>query len=112
MEMINDFSLQGNKTSTNMLLFSSLFDLDLPKDGAVDQQQWHRWTVNAYLDICMFFYLTVYVTLFDIFLTYFSLYSRTLVSAGKDLKDDFLKALAEREEANRRGKMTVSTFSI
>ncbi|XP_008334055.1 cilia- and flagella-associated protein 299 [Cynoglossus semilaevis] len=34
----------------------------------------------------------------------------TLVSAGKDLKDDFLKALAEREEANRRGKMTSLIF--
>ncbi|XP_030579350.1 cilia- and flagella-associated protein 299 [Archocentrus centrarchus] len=30
----------------------------------------------------------------------------TLASAGKELKDNFLKALAEREEANRSGKMT------
>ncbi|XP_013875126.1 cilia- and flagella-associated protein 299 isoform X1 [Austrofundulus limnaeus] len=29
-----------------------------------------------------------------------------LASAGKELKDNFLKALAEREEANRSGKMT------
>uniref|UniRef100_A0A8D0CRV1 Cilia- and flagella-associated protein 299 n=1 Tax=Sander lucioperca TaxID=283035 RepID=A0A8D0CRV1_SANLU len=34
-------------------------------------------------------------------------FSRTLASAGKELKDNFLKALAEREEANRSGKMTV-----
>ncbi|XP_047185126.1 cilia- and flagella-associated protein 299 isoform X3 [Scophthalmus maximus] len=31
---------------------------------------------------------------------------RTLASAGKELKDNFLRALAEREEANRSGKMT------
>uniref|UniRef100_A0A3B4FCR3 Uncharacterized protein n=1 Tax=Pundamilia nyererei TaxID=303518 RepID=A0A3B4FCR3_9CICH len=37
-------------------------------------------------------------------------FSRTLASAGKELKDNFLKALAEREEANRSGKMTVSTL--
>uniref|UniRef100_A0A3P9N4B8 Uncharacterized protein n=1 Tax=Poecilia reticulata TaxID=8081 RepID=A0A3P9N4B8_POERE len=37
-------------------------------------------------------------------------FSRTLASAGKELKDNFLKALAEREEANRTGKMTVSTL--
>uniref|UniRef100_A0A665WL17 Cilia- and flagella-associated protein 299 n=1 Tax=Echeneis naucrates TaxID=173247 RepID=A0A665WL17_ECHNA len=36
--------------------------------------------------------------------------SLTLASAGKELKDNFLKALAEREEANRSGKMTVSTL--
>ncbi|KAM9446623.1 LOW QUALITY PROTEIN: cilia- and flagella-associated protein 299 [Clarias gariepinus] len=29
---------------------------------------------------------------------------RTLASAGKELKDNFLRALAEREEANRSGK--------
>ncbi|KAF0034347.1 hypothetical protein F2P81_014413 [Scophthalmus maximus] len=34
-------------------------------------------------------------------------FSRTLASAGKELKDNFLRALAEREEANRSGKMTV-----
>ncbi|CAB1418349.1 unnamed protein product [Pleuronectes platessa] len=34
----------------------------------------------------------------------------TLASAGKELKDNFLKALAEREEANRSGKMTVKTM--
>ena len=33
---------------------------------------------------------------------------RTLASSGKDLKDPFLKALAQREESNRSGKMTVS----
>ena len=34
---------------------------------------------------------------------------RVLASAGKDLKGSvFLEALAEREEANRSGKMTVS----
>ena len=32
---------------------------------------------------------------------------RALASSGKDLKDPFLKALAQREEANRSGKMTV-----
>ncbi|XP_078399971.1 cilia- and flagella-associated protein 299 isoform X2 [Cetorhinus maximus] len=36
---------------------------------------------------------------------------KVLASAGKDLKDNFLIALAEREEANRSGKMTVSTQS-
>ncbi|XP_059193132.1 cilia- and flagella-associated protein 299 [Centropristis striata] len=34
----------------------------------------------------------------------------TLASAGKELKDNFLKALAEREEANRTGKMTSVIF--
>ncbi|XP_038560653.1 cilia- and flagella-associated protein 299 isoform X2 [Micropterus salmoides] len=34
----------------------------------------------------------------------------TLASAGKELKDYFLKALAEREEANRSGKMTSVIF--
>ncbi|XP_075325036.1 cilia- and flagella-associated protein 299 [Odontesthes bonariensis] len=34
----------------------------------------------------------------------------TLASAGKELKDNFLKALAEREEANRSGKMTTVIF--
>ncbi|KAM8759696.1 cilia- and flagella-associated protein 299 isoform 7-T7 [Acanthopagrus schlegelii] len=34
----------------------------------------------------------------------------TLASAGKELKDNFLKALAEREEANRSGKMTSVIF--
>uniref|UniRef100_A0A8C8RKX3 Cilia- and flagella-associated protein 299 n=1 Tax=Pelusios castaneus TaxID=367368 RepID=A0A8C8RKX3_9SAUR len=37
---------------------------------------------------------------------------KTLSSAGKELKDNFLKALAEREEANRSGKMAVSPFDI
>uniref|UniRef100_A0A8D0CTV4 Cilia- and flagella-associated protein 299 n=1 Tax=Sander lucioperca TaxID=283035 RepID=A0A8D0CTV4_SANLU len=37
-------------------------------------------------------------------------FSRTLASAGKELKDNFLKALAEREEANRSGKMTSVIF--
>ncbi|XP_077942451.1 cilia- and flagella-associated protein 299 isoform X1 [Gasterosteus aculeatus] len=31
----------------------------------------------------------------------------TLASAGKELKDNFLRALAEREEANRSGRMTL-----
>ncbi|KAG8593700.1 hypothetical protein GDO81_000924 [Engystomops pustulosus] len=35
---------------------------------------------------------------------------KILSSAGKELKDNFLKALALREEANRNGKMTVSTL--
>nr|XP_046241862.1 cilia- and flagella-associated protein 299 isoform X3 [Scatophagus argus] len=35
---------------------------------------------------------------------------QTLASAGKELKDNFLKALAEREEANRSGKMTSVIF--
>ncbi|KAM4578352.1 cilia- and flagella-associated protein 299 isoform 2-T2 [Fundulus diaphanus] len=34
----------------------------------------------------------------------------TLASAGKELNDNFLKALAEREEANRSGKMTSIIF--
>uniref|UniRef100_A0A3B5RC04 Cilia- and flagella-associated protein 299 n=1 Tax=Xiphophorus maculatus TaxID=8083 RepID=A0A3B5RC04_XIPMA len=37
-------------------------------------------------------------------------FSRTLASAGKELNDNFLKALAEREEANRSGKMTSVIF--
>ncbi|KAM9142498.1 cilia- and flagella-associated protein 299 [Pangshura tecta] len=35
---------------------------------------------------------------------------KTLSSAGKELKDNFLKALAEREEANRSGKMASIIF--
>ncbi|XP_074849846.1 cilia- and flagella-associated protein 299 [Carettochelys insculpta] len=35
---------------------------------------------------------------------------KTLSSAGKELKDGFLKALAEREEANRSGKMASIIF--
>jgi len=35
-------------------------------------------------------------------------YFRTLASSGKEFKDPFLKALAQREEANRSGKMTVN----
>uniref|UniRef100_UPI0037E7FFE6 cilia- and flagella-associated protein 299 n=1 Tax=Semicossyphus pulcher TaxID=241346 RepID=UPI0037E7FFE6 len=34
----------------------------------------------------------------------------TLASAGKELKENFLRALAEREEANRSGKMTSLIF--
>ncbi|XP_068594906.1 cilia- and flagella-associated protein 299 [Brachionichthys hirsutus] len=34
----------------------------------------------------------------------------TLASTGKELKDNFLKALAEREEVNRSGKMTSVIF--
>uniref|UniRef100_A0A672H088 Cilia- and flagella-associated protein 299 n=1 Tax=Salarias fasciatus TaxID=181472 RepID=A0A672H088_SALFA len=37
-------------------------------------------------------------------------FSRTLASAGKDLKDDFLRALAELERANRSGKTTSVIF--
>uniref|UniRef100_A0A8C1YVL9 Cilia- and flagella-associated protein 299 n=1 Tax=Cyprinus carpio TaxID=7962 RepID=A0A8C1YVL9_CYPCA len=37
-------------------------------------------------------------------------FSRKLASIGKELKDNFLRALAEREEANRSGEMTVSTL--
>lgn len=37
-------------------------------------------------------------------------FSRTLTSAGKDLHDNFLKALAAREEDNRSGKVSVSAF--
>uniref|UniRef100_A0A8C6P2D7 Cilia- and flagella-associated protein 299 n=1 Tax=Nothobranchius furzeri TaxID=105023 RepID=A0A8C6P2D7_NOTFU len=37
-------------------------------------------------------------------------FSRTLASTGKELKDNFLKALAEREEANRSGKSTSVIF--
>uniref|UniRef100_A0A8C2DM41 Cilia- and flagella-associated protein 299 n=1 Tax=Cyprinus carpio TaxID=7962 RepID=A0A8C2DM41_CYPCA len=33
-------------------------------------------------------------------------FSRKLASTGKELKDNFLRALAEREEANRNGAMT------
>ncbi|XP_033016709.1 cilia- and flagella-associated protein 299 isoform X1 [Lacerta agilis] len=35
---------------------------------------------------------------------------KALACAGKELKDDFLKALAEREEANRNGKMSSIIF--
>ncbi|XP_074647253.1 cilia- and flagella-associated protein 299-like [Tubulanus polymorphus] len=35
---------------------------------------------------------------------------KTLASSGKELKDSFLKALAQREEANRSGKMTSIIF--
>lgn len=35
---------------------------------------------------------------------------RALTSAGKELQDNFLKALAMREEDNRNGKVSVSTF--
>lgn len=35
---------------------------------------------------------------------------KTLASSGKDLKDPFMKALAQREEANRSGKMTSIIF--
>ncbi|XP_046872747.1 cilia- and flagella-associated protein 299 [Hypomesus transpacificus] len=35
---------------------------------------------------------------------------QTLASAGKELKDNFLKALAQREEANRSGLMTSIIF--
>ena len=39
--------------------------------------------------------------------------SRVLASAGKDLKGSvFLETLSEREEANRNGKITVSTSKI
>merc|ERR1711909_153536 len=35
---------------------------------------------------------------------------KTLSSSGKEIKDPFLKALAQREEANRSGKMTSIIF--
>lgn len=35
---------------------------------------------------------------------------KTLASTGKELKDEFLVALAQREEANRSGKMTSIIF--
>jgi len=38
-----------------------------------------------------------------------TLFLRTLASSGKELKSSFLRALAQREEGNRSGKMTVST---
>lgn len=37
-------------------------------------------------------------------------FSRKLANEGKELKDNFLRAMAEREEANRSGEMTVSTL--
>nr|XP_014346120.1 PREDICTED: uncharacterized protein C4orf22 homolog [Latimeria chalumnae] len=37
---------------------------------------------------------------------------KTLASAGKELSDEFLKALAHREEANRSGKMTGSGTNL
>lgn len=37
-------------------------------------------------------------------------FSRKLANAGKELKDNFLRAMAEREEANRSGEMNVSTL--
>ncbi|XP_061622878.1 cilia- and flagella-associated protein 299 isoform X4 [Phyllopteryx taeniolatus] len=36
----------------------------------------------------------------------------TLASSGCDVQDNFLRALAEREEANRMGKMTFLSFSF
>nr|XP_023416427.1 uncharacterized protein C4orf22 homolog [Cavia porcellus] len=35
---------------------------------------------------------------------------KALASAGKDLQDNFLKALAVREDDNRNGKVSVSTL--
>ncbi|XDV20455.1 hypothetical protein PO909_025779 [Leuciscus waleckii] len=35
-----------------------------------------------------------------------------LASTGKELKDNFLRALAEREEANRSGKMTGIMYRV
>ncbi|ESO98039.1 hypothetical protein LOTGIDRAFT_143278 [Lottia gigantea] len=35
---------------------------------------------------------------------------KTLASSGKELKDPFYKCLAQREEANRSGKMTTIVF--
>ena len=35
---------------------------------------------------------------------------KTLASSGKDISDPFLLALAQREEANRSGKMTTIVF--
>ena len=35
---------------------------------------------------------------------------RTLAGSGKELKDNFLRELASREEANRSGKMTSIVF--
>ncbi|XP_028852754.1 cilia- and flagella-associated protein 299 [Denticeps clupeoides] len=35
---------------------------------------------------------------------------KTLASAGRELKDNFLKALADREEANRNGRMATIIF--
>lgn len=35
---------------------------------------------------------------------------KTLASSGKELKNPFLRALAQREEANRSGKMTTIIF--
>ncbi|XP_009636315.1 cilia- and flagella-associated protein 299 [Egretta garzetta] len=35
---------------------------------------------------------------------------RSLASVGKELKDNFLRALAEREEANRTGKISTIIF--
>lgn len=46
----------------------------------------------------------------ETFQTVCVVFSRKLASAGKEIKDNFLRALAEREEANRSGKMTVSTL--
>ncbi|XP_043934642.1 cilia- and flagella-associated protein 299 [Protopterus annectens] len=37
-------------------------------------------------------------------------HQRTLASAGKELTDNFLQALAQREDANRSGKMTSIIF--
>ena len=56
------------------------------------------------------------VVLFNIYVGYITwmLISccRTLASSGKELKDGFMKALAQREEANRSGKMTVGAHAI
>uniref|UniRef100_A0A663MS38 Cilia- and flagella-associated protein 299 n=1 Tax=Athene cunicularia TaxID=194338 RepID=A0A663MS38_ATHCN len=37
---------------------------------------------------------------------------KSLASVGKELKNNFLQALAEREEANRTGKISVSTLFL
>lgn len=38
--------------------------------------------------------------------------NRSLASSGKNITDAFLLALAQREEANRSGKMTVSKIFL
>ena len=61
-----------------------------------------------FIAVCMKCELQLIVFLFHIVIHIMS-YCRDLTHTGKDLKGCiFLEALAQREEANRCGKMTVS----
>ena len=45
-----------------------------------------------------------------VYTVYCMFFHRVLASSGKEFTDPFLQALASREEANRNGKMTVSSL--